>query len=488
MPSMKGSWSHRAALVLGACLLAGSGPARSTAEPLQQPRPVVAGQATAQQPLGSDWPRLLGPMGNGKSPETGILTGWGPTGPPVVWHRSLGESYGIGSVAAGRFYQFDRYEDQARLTCLDARTGALLWKFEYPTNYEDLLGYNNGPRCSPVIDEDRVYLYGAEGMLHCVAARDGKVIWKCDTAKKFGVVQNFFGVGSSPVVEGDLLLVMVGGSPVESQAAGRFAMDRVKGNGTGIVAFDKRTGELRYKVTDELASYSTPQAATIGGRRWCFVLARGGLLGFEPQTGKVDFHYPWRSMLHDSVNASTPVVVGPEVFVSEAYGPGSSLLRVRPGGYEVVWRDPPGRNKAMQCHWNTPIYHNGYLYGSSGRYTSSAELHAIEWKTGKVMWSRKGLKLASLLYVDGHFVCLSEDGVLRLVKATEKQYVEVASAVVRESPDGEPLIKAPAWAAPILSHGLLYVRGANRLVCLQLIPKWAFSQRRERLRVVSANE
>jgi outer membrane protein assembly factor BamB len=219
-----------------------------------------------------------------------------------------------------------------------------------------------------------------------------------------------------------------------------------------------------------MASYATLQLARIGDRDWCFALARGGLVAFNPLTGKVDFHYPWRARLHDSVNASTPVVVGSEVFISEAYGLGSALLRVKPAGYDVVWRDPPDRNKAMQCHWNTPIYHEGYLYGSSGRYSRTAELRCIEWKSGKVMWSQPGLGLASLLYVDGHFVCLSEDGVLRLVKATEKQYVEVAKAVVREGADGPPLVEPPAWAAPILSHGLLYVRGKDRLVCLRLIP------------------
>jgi len=439
-------------------------------------RPAQAGKAPAsddhgRQRSGVDWPRLLGPTGDSRSPEVGIRTDWGPCGPPVVWHRELGTSYGIGSVAAGRLYQFDRHGDQARLTCLDARTGRFLWKFEYPTAYEDLLGYNNGPRCSPVVDGDRVYLFGAEGMLHCVSTDEGKILWKVDTARRFGVVQNFFGVGSTPVVEGDLLLVMVGGSPAESQDAGRFDLDRVVGNGTGIVAFDKRTGEVKYAVTDELASYATPQLATIGDRRWCFVLARSGLVALDPQSGKVDFHYPWRSRLRDSVNASTPVVVGDEVLITEAYGPGSSLLRVRPGAYEVVWRDPPGRNKAMQCHWNTPIYHEGYLYGSSGRYSSTAELRCIEWTTGKVMWSQPGLLLSSLLYVDGHFVCLSEDGELRLIRATEKQYVEVARSVVRQTPDGPPLLKPPAWTAPILSHGLLYVRGDDRLVCLRLIPR-----------------
>jgi len=418
---------------------------------------------------GVDWPSFLGPERNGKSPETGTFAEWGPTGPPLVWHRNLGSSYGIGSTAGGRFYQFDRHGDQARLTCLDACTGEFLWKFEYETDYEDMLGYNNGPRCSPVIDESRVYLFGAGGMLHCVGGEDGRLLWKVDTAERFGVVQNFFGVGSTPVVEGDLLIVVIGGSPPESRQLGRYDLDRTVGNGTGVVAFDKRSGQVRYAISDELAGYSSPQVATIGGRRWGFVFARGGLVGFDPAVGKIDFHYPWRSTLRDSVNAATPVVVGDEVFISEAYGPGSSLLRAGEGGYEVVWADPPGRYKAMQTHWNTPVYHRGYLYGSSGRYTSNAELRCIEWKTGEVMWSEPGLGLASLLYADGHFVCLSEDGVLRLVRATEEKYDLVGEAVIRERPDGPPLVRPPAWAAPILSHGLLYVRGDDRLVCLRLI-------------------
>ncbi len=440
-------------------------PAPGRSATLRSEPPEAGSRASAG---GVDWPRFLGPTGDSKSPETGILTDWGRCGPPVVWHRKLGTGYGIGSVSNGRFFQFDRYGDQARLTCLDSRTGDLLWQFEYPTDYADMLGYNNGPRSSPVIDDGLVYIFGAEGMLLCVRADDGTLVWRVDTAEKFGVVQNFFGVGSTPVVEGDLLIVMIGGSPPEWQDAGRYNLHHAAGNGTGIVAFDKRTGDVRYAITDELASYSTPQLATIADRRWCLVLARGGLVGFDPASGRVDFQYPWRARLRDSVNASTPVVVGDEVFISEAYGPGSSLLRVKPGGYDVVWQDPPGRNKAMKLHWNTPIYHEGYLYGSSGRYSGDAELRCVEWNTGKVMWGKAGLRRASLLYVDGHFVCLSEDGVLRLIRATEKQYVQVAQAIVRQSPDGPPLITPPAWAAPVLSHGLLYVRGDDRLVCMRL--------------------
>jgi outer membrane protein assembly factor BamB len=430
------------------------------------------------QAAGHDWPSFLGPHRNGKSLETGILTDWGDGGPPIVWQRELGTSYGIGSVARGRYFQFDRRDDAAQLVCLDARTGEFIWKFEYPTFYEDMLGYNNGPRCSPVIDEDRVYILGAEGMLHCIHFDDGKAVWKVNTAKRFGVVQNFFGVGSTPLIEGNLLIVNVGGSPPESQRHGRFDLHLVVGKDSGVVAFDKYTGAVKYRITDELASYASPTAATIDGRRWCFVFARGGLIGFDPGTGKVDFHYPWRARLRDSVNASTPVVVGDEAFISECYGPGSSLLRVRPGGYDVVWRDPPTRDKSLLLHWNTPIYHEGYLYGSSGRHAANAELRCIEWKTGKIMWSEPWLTRSSLLYVDGHFVCLGEDGMLRLLKATPDEYVEVAQTLLRETtaaPDtatevSVQLLKPPAWAAPILANGLLYVRGRDRLVCLQLIP------------------
>ena len=306
-------------------------------------------------------------------------------------------------------------------------------------------------------------------MLHCLRADNGEMIWNVDTAARFGVVQNFFGVGSSPVVDGELLLVMVGGSPPESQNRGRFDLDEVRGNGSGLVAFNKRTGAVKYHVSDELASYTTPQLATIAGRRWGFCFARGGLIGFEPTSGTLDFHYPWRARLRDSVNASSPVVVGDEVFISECYGPGSSLLRVRPGGYDVVWHDGPERDKALQLHWNTAIYHEGYLYGSSGRHTGEAELRCVQWQTGRVMWRQPGLRRSSLLYVDGHFVCLSEDGTLRLIRATPQKYELVARATLRESTDGAPLLKPPAWAAPILAHGLLYVRGDDRLVCVRVM-------------------
>ncbi len=431
---------------------------------------------------GSDWPGFLGPTSDSKSTERGILTRWGDDGPPLVWQLQLGTGYCMPVVAAGRLFQFDRLEDRARLRCLESTTGKMIWTFDYPSDFTDLYGYDNGPRSSPLVDGDRVYIFGAEGMLHCLRAADGQVLWKVDTAAEFGVIQNFFGVGSSPLVEKDLLIVQIGGSPKESRSAPPGRLDLVESNGTGIVAFDKQTGKERYKITNELASYSSPVVATIDNRRWCFVWARGSLVGFEPASGKVDFQFPWRASILESVNASNPVVVNDLVFISETYGPGAALLRVKPGDAQVVWSDAERRrDKVMQTHWNTCVHVDGYLYGSSGRHTDEAELRCVELTTGRVMWSQPGLTRSSLLWIDGHFICLSEDGTLRLLRADPNKFDLVAEVVLRErlaEPDAfgfsaRRLIKPPAWAAPIVAQGLLYVRGADRLVCLELIPRAA---------------
>jgi len=433
--------------------------------------------------MGVDWSTFLGPTGDSKSPETGIITDWSDGKLRIVWQRDVGTSYGIGSVSNGRFYHFDRIDDKATLWCLNSQSGKEVWKFEYDTAYRDTLGYNNGPRCSPVVDDDRVYIYGAEGMLHCLSTDDGELGWKVDTAEQYGVVQNFFGVGSTPAIEGDLLICMVGGSPPGSPPLYASRGD-LESNGTGIIAFNKHTGEVVYKITDELASYASIKLATIADRRWCFAFCRGGLVGFEPSMGEVDFHYPWRASMLESVNASVPVVVGDEVFISETYQVGSSLLKVRKGGYDVVWKDERRvREKAMLTHWNTPIYVDGYLYGCSGRNPPDADLRCIDWKTGEVAWVEQlpaeERERSSLLYVDGHFVYLGEYGTLKLIKANPKKYELVSEVILRRKNGGrdpidggaQRLLREPCWAAPILSHGLLYVRGDDKLICLELIPE-----------------
>ena len=421
--------------------------------------PPVSGQARG----GSDWPRFLGPTGDGRSQESQILTRWPKGGPQQLWQVEIGEGYSAPSVAEARLFLFDRTGDSARLRRLDAATGDELWSTVYETHYEDYYNYSVGPRASPVVDGDRVYTFGVEGRLRCQDAESGRIAWELDTAERFGVVKNFFGVGATTLVENDLLIVPVGGSPPGSP---KIHSGDVKGNGSGLVAFDKMTGEVRYSVSDELASYASPVAATIDGRRWGFWFARGGLVGFEPSSGKIAFHFPWKSKKLESVNAATPIVDDDTVFITESYGKGAALLRVGPGAPEIVWQDAR-RDQVMRAHWATPIHHEGYLFGSSGPGSGDAELRCIEHRSGKLMWSEPGLGRSTLLYVNDRLIVLTEHGRLLVIEA-EPEAFEVVSDFTPRGPDSKPTLKFPAWNAPVLSHGILYVRGKDRLVALDL--------------------
>jgi outer membrane protein assembly factor BamB len=415
-----------------------------------------------------DWPSFLGPHRDGRSSETGILLDWKEGGPPLVWQREVGEGYATPVVAGGRLFHVDRVGDRARLSALNATTGAALWQVETPVEYEDYYGYSNGPRASPVVDpeSERVYTHGVDGRLQCRRTEDGALLWEVDTERDFGFVQNFFGVASAPLIDGELLIVPIGGSPPGSPP---IHSGRVQGNGSGVVAFDQRTGKVRWRSSDQLASYASPVVRTVRGRRLGFHFARGGLLAFDPATGAERAFHPWRAPRLESVNAATPVVVGDEVLITESYGPGATLLRVTGAGdgFEVVWKD--GARPKLAAHWATPVVHDGFLYASSGEKSGSAELVCIDWKTGAVRWSQPGLRRATLLYVDRHLVVLTEYGQLLLVRATPERFEAVATSDLK-GPDGRPLVPHPAWGAPILANGLLYLKGEGKLAALRLIP------------------
>ena len=152
---------------------------------------------------GRDWPSFLGPRRDSKSTERGIRP-WPVTGPRIVWTKPLGEGYGIGSVARGRFFQFDHINGQARLLCLNAETGEEIWTFTYQSNYRDMFGYDSGPRCSPVIDGDRVYILGVEGQLHCLNINTGKVRWQHEVAQGVGRDYRSSFATPSPATDGFL--------------------------------------------------------------------------------------------------------------------------------------------------------------------------------------------------------------------------------------------------------------------------------------------
>jgi outer membrane protein assembly factor BamB len=425
-----------------------------------------------------DWPRFLGPHANGISDETGLLDQWTSNGPPLVWEKGVGTGYGAPSVLDQKVVLHHRVNDEEVVECFAGETGKTLWRFAYASHFIDPYGYNNGPRCTPLLTSNFCYTFGAEGKLTCLELQSGKLVWQRDTSVDFKVPEAFFGVGSTPILEEGLLIVMVGGQP-----------------NAGVVAFDARSGQTvwesvgqanwegvamtgwpgqptaHWKTWDKQASYSTPVAATIGGRRQVLCLTRQGLVSLDPKTGAVNFSFWFRSRVNDSVNAMSPVVEDDLIFISAAYYKiGSVLLRVKPDGKSVeeLWR-----GTALELHWTTPIYLDGYVYACSGRNEPDARMRCVELRTGRLAWDvdeswpahstrTPGVYgRASSILADGKLITLGEGGLLGLFKPNPAKPEELCHYQL-------PQLHYPCWAAPVLARKKLYLRDEDRLVCLDL--------------------
>jgi outer membrane protein assembly factor BamB len=386
----------------------------------------------------SDWPQFLGPTRNAISTETGLLQTWPEKGPPLLWEREVGQAYSGPVVAGGRLILFHRIGDNEVVECLDAANGKERWKFDYPTRYEDDLGKGNGPRSTPLVAGNRVYTLGAEGRLHCLELESGKKVWERSLMDEYRPRKGFFGVGTSPLLEGNHLLINVGGK------------------GAGVVAFHKDTGKEVWKATDQEASYSSPTAATIDGVRHVIFLTREGILSLDPATGAVRFSKRWRSRMHASVNAATPLVVGDQLFVSACYDTGAVLHKVRKDSIEQVWAN----DESLSNQYNTSIHRDGFLYGIHGRQDfREAKLRCVELKTGKVRWTREAIGCGSMVLADRHLILLEEGGDLVLIEATPDAYKEKARATV---------LGKPCFPEIALANGRLYARDGKKLICLNL--------------------
>ncbi|MEC8473267.1 MAG: PQQ-binding-like beta-propeller repeat protein, partial [Planctomycetota bacterium] len=279
------------------------------------------------------WPRFLGANYDGAALVGDQSIDWSVE-PSFQWNIEVGDGYGIASVNGGRVYQSDAVggsrftAGDERLRCLDLSSGKVLWEKQEPIEYQDMYGYEAGPRSSPIIHQGRVITYGVTGLLMCRDALTGSTLWKNEVSQTYGVVQNFFGVGAAPMVAGDLVVVMVGGSPPEDQDLPPGQLDRVNPNGTALVAFDLNNGKEKWKVGDDLASYSSPRFMKIGGKDSVIAFCRGGLLAVELETGKQLWKYAHRASILESVNAMMPIVNNDQIFISECYQLGSVLLQV----------------------------------------------------------------------------------------------------------------------------------------------------------------
>jgi len=419
-----------------------------------QTRVVGKPKPLAKRAVTHDWATFLGPSHNAESTETNLTR---TLPPPLVWEFEKGTGYASPAIVGNRLVFLHRRGNEEIVECLHPETGASHWRYRYPTSFEDRYGYNNGPRSSPVIDEQRVFTVGAEGKLHCLDVASGKVVWKRDFASEYRVQQDFFGTGSTPLVSGRLLIVNVGAP-----------------GGPCVVGFDKATGREVWRAGKEWGpSYASPVPAIIHGKPRVFVFAggesdppSGGLMSIDPENGRVDFAFPWRSRTRESVNASCPAVFDNKVFVSASYRTGGALVEVRPDfTHRVLWT-----TQEFGLHFNTAIHRDGYLYGFDGRNEPDASLACIDAATGKVVWRETpewtetlealrrpqilGTYRGSLLAADGQFLCLGEMGHLLWMDLTPKGYKEVSRGwlfAARES-----------WGLPVLSRGLLYVAQNTR--------------------------
>lgn len=442
----------------------------------------------------ADWPEFLGPQRDNTSPEKGLLAKWPEGGLPIVWQRDIGTGYGAPSIRDGMAVLHHRMKDQEVVVAMDAATGKTLWTHEYPTRFEDPFGYNNGPRCTPLLTDSRCYTFGAEGVLLCLDRKTGKQVWMRRVNEDFNVPEAFFGVGSSPVLEDGKLIVQVGGQP-----------------NSAVVAFDAESGKTLWENGGEKtwdgalmkgwpgepfvhwdpghpafqkqASYCTPVLATIHGQRHVLVVTRQGLISLDPNTGAHRFSFWFRAVQDSSVNAMTPVVKDDLIFLSSAYyKTGSVVLRVKPDGKGVdeVWR-----SLALEMHWARPNLVDGFLYGFSGRNEPEGRFRCVEFAKGAVKWDRaegfpngghakfrEGEKppevfgRGSTIVADGKMIALGECGLLGLFRPTAEKIEEISRWQV-------PGLTYPCWAGPVLSNGRLYLRSEDRLICLEIAEKTA---------------
>ena len=432
--------------------------------------------AAAPRVRTADWPQFLGPTRNGVSSETGLVDRIPTNGLPQLWERPLGTGYAAPSVAGGLVVYFHREGREERAEAADVTTGLVRWKYAYPTEYTDPYGYNNGPRATPLIADGRVYLFGAEGTLTCLKFADGKLLWQRQTAKEFEIPPAFFGVGSTPILEGDKLLVMVGGQPDAAVVALDSATGKTRWQSVGEKSWTGQPmydwpGDLRvdWRRYEKQASYSSLITVPINGERLTLAVTRQGLVALDPRDGTVKFSRWFRSRANDSVNAMTPFVSGNDILISSAYfRSGSVLLRVKPGNtnYTEVWK-----GLGLEMHWSQPMLVGGHLYAFSGRNEPDAMLRCVELATGTVKWERDErwpkhsaeqppvFGRGSFLQADGKLIALGEGGLLGLFRPNPTQCEELGRWQV-------PQLKNPCWAAPVLSDGRLFLQGEDRLVCL----------------------
>jgi outer membrane protein assembly factor BamB len=385
----------------------------------------------------ADWPHWLGPGGNGSSPERGLLTTWPAGGPRVLWKVAGGDGYSSVAVAGGRAVTLVQRGGAELALALDAASGKELWAVRVGPAYKN--SYGNGPRSTPSLDGRHVFVTSATGPVLCLEADSGKEVWRRDLLKDFGAKNLPWGLSASPVVEGDLLLVVPGA------------------RGAGVAALDKRDGKLVWKTGDDKAAYASPVPVSVAGRRQVIFFTAPGLLAVAADSGRELWRVPWETEY--DVNICTPLPVGDRLFVSSGEEVGCALFRLKDAGPpEVVW-ESKGKTSVMKNYWANAVAHEGHLYGLAGEYNKTIDLRCVDIQTGKVVWSQPNFGKGAITLADGHLFITTKPGDLVLVRATPERYEEKArvKGLLGEN-----------RTVPTIAGKRLYLRDLQHVLCLDV--------------------
>ncbi len=428
-----------------------------------------------------DWPQWLGSKRDGIWREKGIINKFPAGGPKVVWRAPLGAGYTGPAVADGKVFLMDRVtptgkpgpEGTERVVCLDEKTGKELWKHEYDCTYR--IAYNAGPRCTPTVDGDRVYTLGAMGDLRCLDVAKGTLLWSKNFVKDYNAPIQTWGFASHPLVDGDRLICLTGGSD-----------DRL------VVAFDKKTGKEIWASQSSGGSfgYSPPVIYEFGDRRQLIIWHSKAVVGLEPQTGKrlwkVDFE------VKADLTAPMPRKVGEDgLFVTSFYN-GSMLLKVDADKAVVVWRsmakgERPDQTTDLSSIIPTPVVDGKFIYGIC----SYGQLRCIEATTGKRVWetmkatrgedtppkvaaeptpapSERWSNAFLIPHGDRYFI-FNEQGDLIIAKLSPEGYEEIDRARIIEPTNGQAgRGRKVVWVHPAFANQCIFVRNDKEAVCLSL--------------------
>ncbi|MFQ5492074.1 MAG: PQQ-binding-like beta-propeller repeat protein [Phycisphaerae bacterium] len=385
------------------------------------------------------WKQFGGPGQAFKADGGKLASDWPDQGPPTIWRRELGEGYSGILADSGRLFTMYRAEDKERIVSLDAATGKTLWEHGYDAEPREGHGkkYGIGPRATPLLTGGRLYTIGMAGLMHCLDATDGKVLWSHDLAKEFGANALFGGHASSPIEYKDNIIALVGGK------------------GASIVAFQKKDGNVAWKNLSFPNSYCTPRIMKIHGQDQLVAFMGSEVIGADPDNGDLKWQFPCQNEWKE--NIALPLLVDEDTVLISSVQVGTYALKIVQTGSRFEAQKAWFTKKIQFYHGNS-VQVGDYVYASSGL-RAPHFIAAFNGKTGKIAWRERGFAKANVLLADGRLIILDEDGNLALATATPQDLV-IHSKV--------KLLEKVAWTAPTVVGRKLYVRDQSHILALDL--------------------